>query len=87
MSVYGLKHSTGKMQIHHMNFVLAWRRDLNDRMRNPTDREQALRQIKEIMGSEPFNAWYREVHKLRAEHKPEEYEQAIFKKLEELTKE
>jgi hypothetical protein len=87
MTVYGLKHSTHKMQYHHMNMVLDWRRDLADRMHNPSEREQALKKIKEIMGNEPFDAWYREVHKLRVNHKSQEYENEIFKKLEELTAE
>lgn len=47
-------------------------------------REIALAQILEIMGSEQFDAWYRNVYQLRKDGDQEEYERQIFEKLEKL---
>lgn len=48
------------------------------------DRELALKEIKEFIGTEAFENWYRAVYNLRKEGKQEEYEAEIFKKLEEI---
>ena len=84
MSVYGLKHATPKMKYQHMNYVLNWRADLQEKQAAPPDRHTAIEQIKVVLGSEAFETWYDQVYKLRNTGRNQEYEQAIFAKLAEL---
>ncbi len=81
--VYGLKHATGSMKIHHMNMVLDWRAALTENMANPPDRHLALEAIK-AADRAGFDAWYDEVYRLRRAGRQAEYEAAIFKKFNEL---
>lgn len=48
------------------------------------DRELALREIKEFIGAEAFENWYRMIYRLRKIGKQDEYEDEIFKKLDEI---
>jgi hypothetical protein len=58
--------------------------DAADLINNKPERHVALEQVKEIMGGD-FHGWFNEVHKLRSAGNQQDYEDAIFKKLEELT--
>lgn len=49
-----------------------------------TDREQALAEIREIIGAEEFESWYNKTYELRKAGKHDEYEAEIFMKLEKL---
>jgi hypothetical protein len=63
------------------------RRDLLQEMRERTlsEREIALEEIKVLMGAD-FHGWFNDVHRLRSAGKQAEYEDVIYKKLEELIK-
>lgn len=58
--------------------------ELRSLAETPPARHVALEEIKRLMGPEPFKFWYDEVHKLRTAGKKQEYETAIFAKLDEL---
>lgn len=83
--VYGLKRATQRMKYVHMNYVMNRKARLQDLLANPPDRHVALDHIHSILGSD-FETWYNEIYKLRAANRHVEYEQAIFRKLEDLLK-
>ena len=61
-----------------------YQQDMADLINNKPERHVALEEIKRMMGGD-FHGWFNEVYKLRSAGKQQDYEDAIYKKLEELT--
>ena len=84
MSVYGLKHATPKMKYQHMIFMMEWKKNLAISQLNPSDREQAIEMIKQLMDDyDEFIWWFKDTYKIEPW---QDYERAIYDKLDSLVK-
>lgn len=72
-----LKHSTGKMKIHHMRMVM----EFKERLQTPTSRDELLFAIEEMMGrTERYHKWFDRIYRLYRNTDMRKYEKAIKNK-------
>ena len=72
-----LKRTPGQMKIRHMHMVM----DFKMRLKNPTDRDQMLIDIKCMMGaSEKYNRWFDGIYRLYRSSDIPRYEKVIRRK-------
>lgn len=76
MAVYILKHATNRMKHVHMNHVMAEQA----RLKETTSRDEALIELKALMGDR-FRPWYDRLYSKYRHTNVQVYERRIFNRL------